>query len=124
MSRVREGTVIADKYRLERMLARGGMGSIWVARHLKLDMPVAVKFMDPNFAETEEGRTRFEREARAVALIQSPNIVHVHDYGVFDELPYIAMELLRGEDLGTRIRREQRLPLAVVCDVLVQVCKA
>src|SRR4051812_28828469 len=111
MSRIRAGTVIADKYRLERTLARGGMGSIWVARHLKLDMPVAVKFMDPNFAETAEGRSRFEREAKAVALIQSPNIVHIHDYGIFDDVPYMAMELLRGEDLGARIRREQRLSL-------------
>jgi serine/threonine-protein kinase len=124
MTRLREGLVIADKYRLERPLARGGMGSIWVARHLTLDMAVAIKFMDPNFAETAEGRSRFEREARAIALIQSPNIVHVHDYGIFDEVPYMAMELLRGEDLGTRIRREQRLALPVVADVVTQVAKA
>ena len=124
MSRVREGTVIAAKYRLERSLARGGMGSIWVARHLQLDMLVAVKFMDGQFAATPDGRARFEREARAIGMIQSPNVVHVNDYGVHDGAPYMAMELLKGEDLGTRIRREQRLSVQVTADVLGQVCKA
>jgi serine/threonine-protein kinase len=124
MSRISEGTVIADKYRIERPLARGGMGSIWVARHLQLDMQVAVKFMDAAFAASAEGRSRFEREAKAVALIQSPNIIHIHDYGIHDNTPYMAMELLRGEDLGAKIRREGRLPVAFVADVLVQVCKA
>jgi serine/threonine-protein kinase len=124
MSRVREGTVIAAKYRIERSLARGGMGSIWVARHLQLDMPVAVKFMDGQFAATPDGRARFEREARAIGMIQSPNVVHVHDYGIHDGAPYMAMELLRGEDLGTRIRREQRLSVQVTADLLGQACKA
>jgi serine/threonine-protein kinase len=124
MARIREGTVIADKYRLERPLARGGMGSIWIARHLPLDMPVAVKFMDASFAATADGRTRFEREAKAVALAQSPNIIQIHDYGVHEDLPYMAMELLRGEDLGARIRREGRLSLPVVAGIVSQVCKA
>ena len=124
MSRAREGTVIGDKYRLERPLARGGMGAIWVARHLQLDMLVAVKFMDAAFAATAEGRSRFEREAKAVAQIQSPNIVHIHDYGIHDDQPYMAMELLRGEDLGSRIRREKQLRLSFLAGVVTQVCKA
>jgi serine/threonine-protein kinase len=124
MSRISEGTLIADKYRIERPLARGGMGSIWIARHTQLDMQVAVKFMDAAFASSAEGRSRFEREAKAVALIQSPNIIHIHDYGIHDGMPYMAMELLRGEDLGAKIRREGRLPVPFVADVIVQVCKA
>jgi serine/threonine-protein kinase len=124
MARIREGTVIADKYRIERPLARGGMGTIWIARHLPLDMPVAVKFMDAAFAATSEGRTRFEREARAVALIQSPNIIHVHDYGIHEDLPYMAMELLQGEDLGARIRKEGKLSLPFLAGVIAQVCRA
>jgi serine/threonine-protein kinase len=119
-----EGSIIAGKYRLERVLARGGMGAVWMARHLQLGMAVAIKFMDPTFADLAEGRSRFEREAKAAALIQSPNVVQIHDYGVEEGTPYIAMELLTGEDLGSRLRRERRLPIRVTASLVTQVCKA
>ncbi len=124
MSSIREGTVVAGKYQIERPLTRGGMGSIWVARHLKLDMRVAVKLMAPALAETEVGRARFEREARAVALIQSPNVAQIHDYGVEDGTPYIVMELLAGEDLGARLQRGRRLPISAVAAIFAQIAKA
>src|SRR5262245_6366091 len=123
MGTLGEGTVIAGKYRLERTRARGGMGSIWVARHLQLDMPVAVKLMDPKVAATADGRTRFEREAKAVASVQSPHVVQVHDYGVHEGTPYLAMELLEGEDLGARIRREGRLAPRAIAGIVAQVAK-
>jgi eukaryotic-like serine/threonine-protein kinase len=124
MGSIREGTVVAGKYQIERPLSRGGMGSIWVARHLKLDMLVAVKLMAPALAETAEGRARFEREARAAALIQSPNVAQIHDYGVEHDTPYIVMELLTGEDLGARLHRVRRLPLGAVAAIFTQVAKA
>src|ERR1700761_3159272 len=102
--RIAVGEVIAQRYRLESELARGGMGSVWVARHLQLGTPVAVKFMDPGYAETPGARVRFEREARAAAHLQSAHVVRVFDYGLEGDTPFLVMELLHGEDLGARIK--------------------
>ncbi len=124
MVAIQPGVVIAGKYRLEQPLARGGMGAVWVARHLQLDMLVAVKLMDPQIGETLDGRARFEREARAVAQLQSPHVVRVHDYGVHDGTPYLAMELLEGEDLGARLQRVKHLPLPAVADLVAQLSRA
>src|SRR5262245_42777510 len=112
MTSLDPGTVIAGKFRLERALARGGMGSVWVARHLQLDVPVAIKFMDPSFARSPEARVRFEREARSCARLKSPHIIQVHDYGIEGDAPYIVMELLDGEDLGARLRKYRLSPAA------------
>lgn len=124
MSSLEEGSVIAGKYRLERLLSQGGMGAVWTARHLTLDVPVAVKLMAPAFAASAEGRARFEREAKASAHVKSPYVVQVHDYGLEGETPYIVMELLEGEDLDARLRREGRLTPAATLSVVTQVCKA
>lgn len=118
------GTIIAGKYQLERPLARGGMGSVWVARHVKLGTSLAVKFLDARFATTPAFIDRFEREARAAATLQSPNVVHVQDYGVEDDTPYLVMELLRGEDLSARLARVGRLSLQETSRILHQIGKA
>ena len=118
-----EGHVIAGKYRLERPLSRGGMGSVWVARHLDLGMPVAVKLMDPLTAARPEWRQRFAREAKAAGAIQSPHVVKVHDYGVDAETPYLVMELLSGEDLGARLKREGRLSLEATARLALSIAK-
>jgi serine/threonine protein kinase len=118
------GTVIAARYRLDRALARGGMGSVWVGRHLQLDAAVAVKFMDGSFAGSAEARGRFEREAKACARLRSPHIIQVHDYGVEDGTPYIVMELLDGEDLGARLRRVGRLSPAAAVPIATQIGSA
>jgi serine/threonine-protein kinase len=124
MTPLEVGGVVASKYRLVRPLAKGGMGSVWVARHVQLDVDVAVKFMAPTYAESADARARFEREAKAAAQLKSPNVVQVHDYGIADGIPYLVMELLQGEDLGERLRRERRLSLPAVAAVLVPVCRA
>ena len=118
------GRVIAGKYRLDRPLAQGGMGSLWVARHLQLDTDVAVKLMGSAYADSVDARTRFEREAKACAQLRSPHVVQVHDYGVEDETAFLVMELLEGEDLGSLIRRRGRLTVLETVRVLVPVCKA
>ncbi len=99
------------------------MGAIWVARHVNLGSLVAIKFLDPKLAASPSFVARFEREARAAASIQSPHVVQVHDFGVDAGTPYIAMELLRGEDLRTRIKRMGRLSLSTTAGLLVQVGK-
>ncbi|WP_437564195.1 serine/threonine-protein kinase [Sorangium sp. So ce542] len=124
MSSLAEGSIIAGRYRLERMLARGGMGAIWVARHVQLDAAVAIKLMAPEYAASSTARARFEREARAAAQLKIPNVVHVHDYGIEGDTPFLVMELLDGEDLETRLAREGRLSLPATLSVVAQVCKA
>ena len=118
------GAIVGAKYRIERALARGGMGSLWVARHAQLGSSVAIKFLDASFAASPAHRARFEREARAAANLKSPHVVQVFDYGFEGAAPYIVMELLEGEDLGQRLHRVRRMGLKDSLKVLVQVGKA
>ena len=124
MSDLGQGSTVAGKYRLERLIGRGGMGSVWAARHLQLDTLVAVKFID-SVSDTKDARVRFEREARAAAQLRSPHVVQILDHGIDDdERPYIAMELLEGEDLGERLRRTPRLSLQATATIVTQAAKA
>lgn len=120
----RAGIVVADRYELERMIAKGGMGSVWVANHAQLGTKVAVKFMDPEHSSSAEWQSRFEREAKAAATLRSPHVVQILDYGTDDDTPYIVMELLEGEDLKRRLKREGRLSLHEASDILHGACKA
>jgi serine/threonine-protein kinase len=120
---VEAGTLIAGKYRLERPLAKGGMGAVWIARHIHLDVVVAIKVMEPGYASSDDGRVRFEREAKGSAKLKSPHIVHVYDYGVDNDMPYLAMDLLKGEDLEARLKREGRLSLEATSALLAQIGK-
>ncbi|WP_437730368.1 protein kinase domain-containing protein [Sorangium sp. So ce1335] len=121
---VEPGTIVGEKYRLEAPLSRGGMGSVWTARHVHLGAPVAIKFMDPEHAASPEFRARFYREARTAANLESPHVVSVQDYGIQGTVPYLVMELLRGEDLSRRLRRVRRLGLADAARVAIQTGKA
>src|SRR3954470_19758071 len=123
MDAIRLGRVIAGRYRLEGPVARGGMGSVWKARHLQLDTLLAVKFINLDQRATLGGRARFEREAKAAALLHGPNVVEVYDYGVDDGLPYLVMELLDGEDLSQRLARDVRLPIPSVVSLVGQVAR-
>lgn len=121
---ITEGALIGGKFKLERLLAQGGMGSVWIARHQLLDTDVAVKFMEKTIAENESARQRFEREAKAAVLIKSPHVVQVLDYGIEEGAPYIAMELLDGEDLDHRLERGGPLDLEKCYRILEQLGKA
>jgi eukaryotic-like serine/threonine-protein kinase len=123
MNPIQSGRVIAGKYRLEACRARGGMGSVWAARHLRLDTLLAIKFIDPQFASLPEARGRFEREAKTVASLCGTNVAQIHDYGIEDEIPYIAMELLHGEDLSARLSRVGRLPQRTAVHIVHQVAR-
>ena len=117
------GKIIANKYRLDTPLAEGGMGAVWVAMHLDLEVEVAIKFMVSDLADNEVIRNRFKREARAAAKLKGPNIAQIHDYGVHEGAPYIAMELLDGEDLDDLLQRAGTLPIERVVDIVTQVCR-
>jgi len=119
-----QNLVIADRFRLERQIGRGGMGSVWLARHLGLDIPCAVKFIEGEYAALPEAQARFVREAKAAAQLRSPHVVQILDHGVWDGTPYMAMELLEGEDLGKRLTRVGRMSSQDVCVIVTQVSRA
>jgi serine/threonine-protein kinase len=100
-----DGFVVANRYLLGRKIGSGGMGSVWLAYDQSLDRVCAVKIVDPDKASSIEVRKRFLREARATAQIRSVHVVEVFEHGVWDGLPFIVMELLDGEELGTRLDR-------------------
>jgi serine/threonine protein kinase len=117
---------IGDRYKLLFQLGQGGMGSVWVAEDERLARLVAIKLMIMRGAGPTSKRAlgRFEQEAKALARLRSPHIVHVYDYGVADQVPYIVMELLEGEDLRQRLIVRERLPLDEVGRVVVQTARA
>ena len=118
------GTVILGRYRLDSILGKGGMGSVWRAEHLQLRSPVAIKLLDDAISHNQQMLARFMREAQAAALLRSPHVVQILDFGVEDGTAFIAMELLRGESLAERVARLQRLPAEEVIGFLSQVLRA
>src|SRR4051812_9382273 len=123
MIRPREGVVVAGRYTLVRHLARGGMGSVWIARHRELEIDVTVKFMAAELIASPEARARFELEAKVAARLRSQHVVQVHDYGVEDDAPYIVMELLEGESLSSRLGASARISVPDTARILNQICK-
>jgi serine/threonine protein kinase len=116
---------IAGKYRLTRLLGRGGMGTVWEGVHEQLGTRVAVKFIDAEHAASEDVRQRFVNEARAAARLRSKHVVQVYDQGVgHDGRPYIVMEFLAGEPLDSRLDREGRLAPAEVARIVLHVSRA
>ncbi|MGE5783848.1 MAG: protein kinase domain-containing protein [Myxococcales bacterium] len=104
-----EGLVLSERYQLVESLGSGGMGSVWRANDLRLGGEVAVKLMDPKLTDSQEALGRFRREAQAAAAIRSTYVVQIFDYGVDGDMPFIAMELLRGESLAARLKRVGQL---------------
>jgi serine/threonine-protein kinase len=100
------------------------MGAVWRARHEGLDVPCAVKFMQAELSHEPALKARFEREAKAAAQLRSPHVVQMLDYGFWRDHPYIAMELLEGEDLCARLARRGRLSPQETIAVLAQVGRA
>jgi serine/threonine protein kinase len=99
------GKIIGERYRLERQLGQGSMAEVWLAADLELDRPVALKLIAP-----DADRARFEREARAAAALNHPNVTRIYDYGEFEGRPYMALEYLPGGTL------EERLPAGRALD--------
>jgi eukaryotic-like serine/threonine-protein kinase len=119
------GQQIAPNLQLVRELGEGGMGRVWVAEHQTLASEVAVKFLNRDLAQDEASLARFRREAQAIAKIDSAHVVRVFDHGVTAEHdPFIVMELLRGEDLRTRIERVRQLSVDEAALILTQACVA
>ena len=119
-----ERQTVGGRYVLERRLAGGGMGTIWVALDPKLQRRVALKLMASHCAPAPLARQQFEWEAQAIARLQNPHVIQVHDCDLAGDTPYIVMELLDGEDLEALLHRRDRLSLAMVDRVLTQTARA
>jgi eukaryotic-like serine/threonine-protein kinase len=109
-SELNEGAIFASRYQVVRRIAAGAMGAVYEVIHLETARRRALKVMLPHIVENEELRERFKLEARAAARIESDFIVDVFDAGVDEAtgMPFLVMELLRGEELGKRLKRVKR----------------
>ncbi|MBA2303681.1 MAG: protein kinase [Acidobacteria bacterium] len=117
--------IIDNKYRVEQLLGRGGMGAVYRARDVRLDRLVALKVVRADLLGDTEARQRFRREAQIVAGLQHPSIVSVFDYGTFpDGGAFLVMELVRGEDLRRVLLREGWLEPERALRILMAVCGA
>ncbi|HEY5375700.1 MAG TPA: serine/threonine-protein kinase [Polyangiaceae bacterium] len=113
------GAVIADRYKLVRPLGRGGMGVVWVAHSLVLGVDVALKLIHSDLGGATSG-TRMAREAHAAARLGHPAMVRVFDFGWTSRAdPFLVMELVQGESLGSMLRREMRLPAIQAVQLLL-----
>ena len=119
--RLQEG--LADRYRLERELGRGGMATVYLAHDLKHDRQVALKVLHPELAATL-GPERFQREIRTTARLQHPHILPVLDSGEASGQLFYTMPFVEGESLRDRLRRERQLPIAEALQITREVADA
>ncbi len=114
--------LVAGKYELGRMLGEGGMGAVYEAEHTGLGTRVAVKLLSERFANDPKSLTRFRREARAAAAVRHENVVQVTDTGTDEDgVPFIVMELLRGESLSAVLHRHRVLPPETAAGITTQI---
>lgn len=119
------GAVLAGKYRVDRVLGKGGMGVVVEASHLALHERVALKFLLPESIKNPEAVERFLREARAAVKIKSEHVARVSDVGTLDNgSPYMVMEFLEGQDLSRLIEKCGVLSVADAADYIIQGCEA
>ena len=111
------------KYQIRRLVARGGMGALYLANDPNLDREVAVKVMSEDIMRDEQARARFYREAKAAARLQHRNIVTVFDFAHDGDVPYIVMEFLRGQNLAERLRSGPPFTLTGALDLSIQLCE-
>jgi eukaryotic-like serine/threonine-protein kinase len=120
-----EGQLVGGKYRLVRLLGKGGMGSVWLAEHTTLKNQVAVKLIDSELGKMEQPRARFLREAQLAARIKSAHVVQIHDHGLTDDgQPFMVMECLVGESLRDRLTTKVRLSRAETSRVVSHISRA
>ena len=119
----RIGQVIAEKYRIVRLLGRGGMGEVYEARHVVVGRRFALKFLHDHHARGGDSLSRFLREAQAAGALDSEHIAAALDFDTAaDGSPFLLMEYLAGESLAALLTREGRLPVPRAIAILIQVC--
>jgi serine/threonine protein kinase len=121
-------SVLTNNYEIVRELGRGGMGTVYLAYDKRLDRQVAIKMVnvDPSVDEatTSEIIQRFQKEARAIAKLNHPNIVSIYDIGEDKNQYFMVIELLEGQSLSNIVEKKQKLPVEQVITIGIQICGA
>jgi serine/threonine-protein kinase len=115
------GAVLDGRYRVDGMIATGGMSTVYRGLDVRLDRPVALKVMDSRYAHDQQFLTRFQREARAVARLKDPGLVSVYDQGFDAQHPFLVMELVEGGTLRELLHERGPMPPHAVAAVLAPV---
>jgi serine/threonine-protein kinase len=116
------GTIVGGRYRIAGLLGRGGMGEVYRATDLTLGQAVALKFLPEAAARDERALVRFYNEVRMARQVTHPNVCRVYDIGQLDDVPYISMEYVDGEDLASLLRRIGRLPSDKAVEIARKLC--
>ncbi|MGZ6143044.1 MAG: serine/threonine-protein kinase, partial [Myxococcales bacterium] len=126
VAQLKQGQVLGKDFRILRPLAAGGMGAVYLVEQLSTGRERALKIMHPQFVKSEDSRARFTQEAKVGARIRSDHVVEVVSAGVDDDtgIPWLAMELLDGEELAKRIQRKKFLPPSETLEIFRQLCHA
>jgi serine/threonine-protein kinase len=118
------GAILDDRYEILEMVGKGGMGSVYKARHTVLDRIVAIKVLHENLINSPTTLLRFQQESKAVASLNHPNIMIVHDCGVVDKKPYLVVEYLEGKTLDDVLKEEGHLAVERCNNIIKQACDA
>ncbi|MGF1466281.1 MAG: protein kinase [Sandaracinaceae bacterium] len=118
------GRVVADRYRIERLLGRGGMGVVYRVEHVRIGKLMAMKLLHGALATEPDIIKRFRREAEAVSKLDHPNTVQIFDFGRSEGMMFLVMEYLSGRDLGQVLRDEGPLPFPRVARIAVQIASS
>ena len=116
------GTILAERYRVVGLLGRGGMGEVYRAEDLKLEQPVALKFLPEMLSADGAALARFHREVRVARQISHRNVCRVYDIGETEGLHFLSMEYVRGEELSSVLKRFGRLPADKAVEIARQLC--
>lgn len=120
----KRGHILAGRYEILAEIGRGGFGMVYRARQLNMDREVAIKVLPPQFMAIADVVERFKREAKLTSQLTHPNTITIHDYGQAENLLFIVMELLDGEDLADVLKREHTLPLDRILHVAQHILKS
>ena len=118
------GATVAERYKIERMIGRGGMGVVYKVEHAKIGKVMALKLLTGELARNQDTVRRFKREALMVSKLSHPNTVQVFDYGSVGGLTYLAMEYLNGQDLGDLVEDQGPRPFPQMAKIMIQACGA
>src|SRR5258706_2441765 len=117
------GQVVADRYRIVRLIGEGGMGQVWEAQHLNINKRFAIKLLRPEIVANPEAVARFRQEAWSASSIGHDNIIEIDDFATLPSgQVYLAMEFLQGRALAERLREPELVALDEALMVFAQVC--
>ena len=116
------GRTLADRYLIEEVIGRGGMGVVYRIEHTRIGKAMAMKLLHGDLARDREVVRRFRREAETVSKLDHPNTVQIFDFGQSEGMTFLVMELLGGEDLGLILHTEGTIPFGRIAHVAAQVC--